>query len=213
MGFYLEKQALIASGINHGQGIAEYRDRLSCLLSRFTAQEGLLSPALKRAKKLFDWLWKEKPRRYRPGGNFRLNRVIDDQIRTGPAAVGNCLGLTLLYNCLLKRIGIAAGAVYLEYTFETAPHLITLLQIDETSVDIENTTPDGFDYKGYKKNPSRIPWGDPELVADIYHSIGNEHFEKGEFSRALNSYNKALELYPGYGRALLNKTILMDRMG
>lgn len=212
MQFDLERQALIASGLGEENRIAEYLGKLCSLSEQFVAQESLPSSALTRARGLFDWLWKNRPTRYRHQGNYRLNHVIDAQINEGTPTVGNCLGLTLLYNCLLRRIGIEAEAVYLENAFGLGPHLLTLLNIGDDSIDIENILPGGFDYMGHRNEPSRVIWGDRELVADIYHSVGNELFEKGEFPEALRTYNRSLKLNPHYERAILNKAIVLDRI-
>ena len=122
------------------------------------------------------------------------------------------MGLTILYNCLLKRIGIRAGALYLENAFGIRPHVLTLLRIKDIEIDIENILPKGFDYKGHLKNPSRTRWGDRELVADIYHSLGNEFFEMGKLRDALKNYDRAITLSPAYEKAQLNKLIVIDKI-
>ena len=105
-----------------------------------------------------------------------------------------------------------ADALYLERAFDQSPHLLTSLKIDKIRIDIENVLPEGFDYRGHSKEPSRTIWNDNELVADIYHSVGNELFTEGKFQEALGSYEKALELNPRYERAMLNRAILLDRI-
>jgi tetratricopeptide (TPR) repeat protein len=159
------------------------------------------------------WLWEKKPARYKPHGSFKLNNVIDAQLSKENQTVGNCLGLTLLYNCLLRRIGIRAEAIYLEEAFERGPHVLTTIQRNASIIDIENILPEGFDYKGHLNHPSRTRWGDKELVADIYHSLGNESFSKGEFMKALEYYEISLSLNPSYEKARLNRIILLDKMG
>ncbi len=178
-------------------------------IRHLTPTSGLMT----KAKAVFDWLWKEKPARYKPHGNYKLNEVIDAQLSKDNQTVGNCLGLTLLYNCLLRKMAIHAEALYLENAFEIGPHVLTLLQIKESLIDIENILPDGFDYKGHLNNPWRTRWGDKELVADIYLSVGNEFFKKDEFIEALKNYNTAIHLNPQYEKVSLNKTILLDKMG
>ncbi|NVL93151.1 MAG: tetratricopeptide repeat protein, partial [Desulfobacterales bacterium] len=93
------------------------------------------------------------------------------------------------------------------------PHVLTLLETGESVIDIENILPQGFDYKGHLKNPSRTIWGDRELVADIYHSRGNEYYEKGCYREALRSYDIAIKLNPRYESARLSKAIVLDRIG
>lgn len=122
------------------------------------------------------------------------------------------MGLTLLYNCLLKRVEIEAEALHLEKAFEIGPHVLTVLQVGDFTIDIENILSDGFDYKGHKEDPSRLRWGEKELVADVYQSRGSELFKKGELEEALKSYNMALSLNPGYEKAALNREILLNQV-
>lgn len=212
MEFDLVREALIASDLTEEKLIAEYCGKLDFLKEQWIDQEGMPSSVTTRARHLFHWLWEERPNRYQPHGNYRLHHVIDVQIKESTSAVGNCLGLTLLYNCLLSRIGIEAEAVYLENAFDRGPHVLTAITVGDSSFDIENIFPDGFDYPGHRDNPSRTIWGNKELVADMYHSAGNELFEKGDLVEALQNYNTAIELNPEYERARLNKMIVLDRI-
>ena len=213
MPFDLERDALCASGLKSSDQISCYSERLDRLYQIFLAciPTGLAKPIAK-ARLLFEWLWREKPSRYQAHASFRLNEVIDAQISEHSSRVGNCLGLTLLYNCLLGKMGIDVGAVWLEYAFDTGPHVLTVLPAKERVIDIENILPDGFDYNGHLNDDSRRLWGDKELVADIYHSSGTEFLEKGELDEALRNYDLALQLSPQYERAHLNKAILLERM-
>jgi hypothetical protein len=167
-------------------------------------------PPLARARSLFTWLWNQKPNRYQSHGAFRLHDVVDAQLSGEDRAVGNCLGLTLLYNCLLKRIGIDAGALYVENAFGIGPHVLTMVSTEGLLIDVENILPDGFDFKGHLANPSRIRWGNKELVADIYHSLGNECFEKEKFVETLENYNRSIRLNPQYEKARLNRAIVLN---
>jgi hypothetical protein len=138
-----------------------------------------------------------------------LNDVIDAQLSKESQSAGNCLGLTVLYNCLLKKIGIAAGALYLENAFGKGPHVLTLLRRSASPIDIENSLPDGFDYQGHLDDPSRTKWGERELVADIYHSLGNELFLKGNGPNS--EKRRCLFLNPGFEKAALTNDLL-DKM-
>jgi tetratricopeptide (TPR) repeat protein len=139
--------------------------------------------------------------------------VIDEQMSRETQNVGNCLGLTLLYNCLLRRMGIMAEALYLEDAFGIGPHVLTILPTKASLIDVENIFPDGYDYKGHINNPSRIRWGDQELIADIYLSMGNDLFEEGKWIEALKKYDHAIFLNPQFEKAHLNKAILLDKVG
>ena len=174
----------------------------------------MIPPAdlVNKARALFTWLWISKPDRYKSQGSYKLNEVIEAQLKGDAKSVGNCLGLTLLYNCLLRRMGIHAKALYLENAFGTGPHVLTLLEIEKSIIDVENILPNGFDYRGHRAHPERTQWGDRELIADIYHSVANEFFERGNFSESLMSYDTAIRFNPRYEKVHLNRAILLDRM-
>jgi hypothetical protein len=210
--FNLEKESLLASGVRDDEWLVQSMQKLESLCQKFIYSVMSPSDPLPRAETLFKWLWIEKPSRYKPQGNYKLNDVIGAQLSEDSQTVGNCLGLSVLYNCLLRRMGIVAEALYLENAFGIGPHVLTVLNIEDSLIDIENILPDGFDYKGHLDDPSRTRWGDRELVADIHHSLGNEFFSRGEFIKALNNYDMALHLNPRYEKARLNKTILLDKM-
>jgi tetratricopeptide (TPR) repeat protein len=211
--FHFEKEALVASGIKEDDQIADYIAKLGHLDQEFVRETGPTHDSLIKARELFDWLWRKKPHRYRSHGSYRLNEAVDSQLGGGSPVVGNCLGLTLLYHCLLRRAGVFAEALHLENAFGRGPHVLSSLRTRKSVVDIEHILPDGFDYKGHLSDPSRTRWGERELVADIYHSQGNEFYEKGNYVEALRSYDRAIELNPLYERARLNKTIVLDRIG
>jgi tetratricopeptide (TPR) repeat protein len=211
--FNLERESLLASGVKDNCQLLEYRRKLDQLAKHFVAQITPPHESVKKASVLFHWLWERKPWRYKPQSHFRLNDVIDAELSEDRRTVGNCLGLTLLYQCLLKKMNVHADALYLENAFGMGPHVLTVFQTGESTIDIENILPNGFDYKGHLSNPSRTKWGDRELVADIHHSLGNEWFEKGELAEALKHYEMAVKLNPQYEKAHLNKAIVMDKLG
>lgn len=211
--FNLEKEALLASGIREKGKVVVCSAKLHQIHQQFVSQMMPSSEPIDQARALFTWLWIEKPTRYKPQGPFRLGDVIEAQLSKEDQTVGNCLGLTLLYSCLLQRMGIDAESLYLENDFGIRPHVLSLIKTKELLIDVENILPDGFGYKGHLNNPSRTRWGDRELVADIHLSLGNEFFEKKEFIEALKNYETALILNPQYEKAHLNKAMLLDKMG
>ena len=212
MVFDLEKEALIASGLTDEERIREYLVKLDAIYRKYLPEKACRLSPTARAEKLFKALWRDRPNRYRHQGFYRFNDVIDAQCSRDQTAVGNCLGLTLLYNCLIKRTGIEAEALYLENAFNIGPHVLTVLRIDDLTIDVENILPDGFDYKGHKQDPTKVTWGDKALVADIYQSRGTELFEQGRLENALENYAMALKLNPEYEKARLNQAILLDRI-
>ena len=211
--FCLEKEALRASGIEEKDRVTDYLIKLDDLYRQFIDETPLPSDPLVRARSLFDWLWRKKAARYKPRGPYRLNEVLDAQLEDHVQTVGNCLGLTLLYNCLLRKLGIHAGVLYLENAFGMGPHVLTLLKIGNSVIDVENIFPYGFSYQYHLNDPLRTSWTDRELVSDIYLSVGNEFFAKSQWGEALASYDSALVLNHRYEKAHLNRVIVLAKMG
>jgi tetratricopeptide (TPR) repeat protein len=209
----LEEEALLASGIRERSKIVFYLAELDRIYQQFLQQMIPPPDPVDKARALFTWLWISKPDRYKSHGSFKLNEVIEAQLKRDAKSVGNCLGLTLLYNCLLRKIDIYAEVLYVENAFGISPHVLTLLQTEETFIDVENILPDGFDYRGHHNHPARISWTDRELIADIHHSAANEHFGEGNFIEALKNYDIAITFNPQYEKAHFNKAILLDKMG
>lgn len=207
----LVSEALLASGVSNRR-LLHYIHQFDRIKRRFLDQVVLSDEPFTKAKQVFEWLWQEKFTRYKRKSHYKLSDVIEMQLSEESIEIGNCLGLTVLYNCLLRRIGIYAEALYLENAFGNRPHVLTLLRIDEIEIDIENILPEGFDYRGHLNNPSRTRWTGRELIADIYHSLGNELFEKNKLKDALKNYEIAITLNPAYRNAKLNKLIVMDKL-
>lgn len=199
----------MASGCRGAQR-ESYLGRLDTLAAAIGQDlPGREAGAQARAKTLFHWLWRSKPQRYQAGGPARLSQVLDAQL--APAAggpVGNCLSLTILYNALAGRLGVPVSAVYLPEAFGRGPHVLTLLDLGENTLDIENVLPDGFAYRGHRTAPERQVWGDRELIADLYVRVGNEAFDRGDLEEALRCYRKARRLNPRYLPAQANCVIV-----
>ena len=206
----LAQGALIASGVNEVREFNRYMAKIDQLCQEIA--HSLKGSEVERAKEIFHWLWKSKPHRYQQRGNFKLNDVIDAQLGE-TEIVGNCLGLTVLFNVLAQRFGLKVKAVHLEYAFGIGPHVFTVLHAESRSIDIEHSLPYGFDYRGHKGTPQREEWGDRELVADIYHSVANSSAEQGDWEDAIEGYDKALRLNPEYNKARLNKGIALVELG
>lgn len=208
----LAQGALIASGVDTWQELNRYLARLEQLCRSTAGAVDEAGSDYEAARVVFEWLWRPKPHRYRPQGSFRLTEVLEAQ-GGRRRQVGNCLGLTVLYNVIARRFGLSVRASYMEDAFGRGPHVCSVLELAERGVDIENTLPDGFDYAGHHGVYRREGWGDRELVADIYHSAGNELFAAGEWEGAVVSYEKSIEMNPQYTKAYINKGLALIELG
>jgi tetratricopeptide (TPR) repeat protein len=204
--------AMIASGVKSSFDLDSYLVKLNTLYQQAAPQISAESK-LKKAKALFDWLWANKPNRYQYQGNFRLQDVLDAQLDSSVERVGNCLGLTVLYNVLAQRCGLDMKAVYLEEAHGRLAHVFSTFVSGNTTIDVDNIFPFGFDFKDHLNSPGRILWGNSELIADVYHSIGWALHEQGKLEGAILNYSKAIRLNPKYAKAYLNRGIALSMMG
>lgn len=208
----LGKAALTASGLTPRE-LRDYLAKIDLLCQSIRAEAPPGGSDAQKAEALFDWLWQTKPQRYEYRGPFQLREVLDAQLSPTLGKVGNCLGLTLLYNVLAQRLGLRVGAGHLEEAFGRGPHVFSMLYTEGGIIDIENIFPHGFDYPGHRDNPLREEWGHRELVADLYHSRGNHFFEGGDLEKAIESYSKAIKMNPRYTKAYLNKGLALCELG
>lgn len=208
----LASAALIATGITSYKEIIRYTNKIERIcetVNQFVANN---DDEVDKARVIFHWLWISKPHRYKPEGHYKIADVIDAQM--GHARyVGNCLGLTVLYNIIAQHFDIQVKATYLENAFGRGPHVFSILPVGDSVVDIENVFPNGFDYPGHLDYSERDVWGDQELIADVYNSMGNDLFASGKKTRAIECYDKAIVLNPKYKKPYLNKGMALVELG
>jgi tetratricopeptide (TPR) repeat protein len=203
---------LIASGINRSVDLNKYLAILNTLYLQ-VSPEIPAGSKMKKAEALFHWLWAGKPNRYQYQGNFRLQDVLNAQLDPNVERVGNCLGLTVLYNVLAQRFDLDMKAVYLEEAHGRLSHVFSTFVRGNTTTDIDNIFPFGFDFKDHLDNPERVLWGNSGLIADIYHSIGWALHEQGKLEGAVLNYSKTIRLNPKYAKAYLNRGIALSMLG
>lgn len=135
--FDLANAGLIASGIRDKGGLDFYLDKFNGLVLSIAADSRVSSAEtdVKKAQAVFDWLWESKPKR--DDSASRLTDALDNQL-SNREQVGDCMGLTLLYNSICQRLGISMKAVW------TVRHIYSAMDTEKGIIPVENTMRYGF---------------------------------------------------------------------
>ena len=166
----LPQAVFIASGVNSSQ-LKEY---MNFFFNMITDLRNHVKghDKVKNAETIFNRMWRTKPNRYELEGNFRLTEVVDAQLDK-TEKIGNCLGLTILYNSLAQELSLSMKAAHLD-NFMGHPHVFSILYTETSMIPIENIFPNGFDYDPHKHHPQLVEWDNIHLIADLYNSRANE---------------------------------------
>jgi tetratricopeptide (TPR) repeat protein len=129
--YSLADAALIASGVDSEEHLSIYRQRLDKIVEEAVARSGTSSNLQRRAQRLLAALHYGPLRRYDAGVD-RLMTLVDQ-------GVYNCVSATLLYAIAARRAGLPVEAV------ETPLHVFIVLDTGMRRIEIEPTSPQGFD--------------------------------------------------------------------
>jgi tetratricopeptide (TPR) repeat protein len=202
----LERGLLIISGLKTEGEIRTYSQKLDQIYDGFIEKLTKKSPVslatlreytiASLAKSLFEYLWNTKPRRC--DSNFLLTDVIDAQLDPDVnRKVGSCVGLTALFTVLGLRESLNLTILVSD------SHMVNRLRVDDTTYNVDNTDPLGFDYdleeKDFLEYPSIL------LLANVLNSRGMAQETLKNFEQAKADYNKAIEINPEYGNAYNNR--------
>jgi len=193
------RACLIASGtpekeINHYLAVLDdlFSGYVVCQKESDRSDRGKCSPGVTSRESpdscLKGYLWSFKNNRY-DYNCFKLNEVIDNQIKYfksgGNNTVGNCLGLTTLFTILALRTGVNIKAV-------TVPgHIFS--KINDNN-DIENTN-----WVGYFSNPAYPVRNESNVficVFEIFKSRTYQYLGKGDWDKSIECGKRALALNP-----------------
>jgi tetratricopeptide (TPR) repeat protein len=196
-GFSLEKSALIIAGIKDGN-LEDYLDRLSNIEAGISNGGYIAGDEEGPARFLFLRMHKNILKEY-DESSTTLDAIID----TGRF---NCLSSTLLYNCILEDFGFDSSAVILP------SHAYTLLTINGRDIDVENTSPYGFDIGtnieaqkifekltgySYSHDPSIAEIvGKKGLLAYTYENLSYFDNKSGKIYESFQDALKSLAIYP-----------------
>ena len=210
--FSLADAVLIASGISGERELSVYRERLDALIAEATSKIVRNASPERRARRLLDRLHRVALKKYEPSAD-RLADLIDQ-------GSYNCVSATLLYLVAARAMQLDAVAV------ETPLHVFVSLQTQRRRIDIEATSPLGFDVRrdlqGFRSfmlankyvTPEEIarrgveeifaefhrrshPVAPERVIAFLYYNAGIRELQAGHPRAAADRLVNAARVYPG----------------
>ncbi len=127
--FSLRQGGLIASGVSD-PNLPEYYKIIDNAQKEISTTLNTKDP-VKKSSGIFDYMHRMILKQYK-----RSSTTLDVALKRGDY---NCLSSTLLYNILLEENGIKAKSMILP------SHTYSILHFGTNEIDVENTTPLGFD--------------------------------------------------------------------
>ncbi|MBI5367674.1 MAG: hypothetical protein HZA54_11605 [Planctomycetes bacterium] len=214
----LAEAAFIAAGVPDDAALAKYLAAYRALVAR--ARAALPLAGKKDAEKgrlIFAWLHKEFFTRYRAHWT-ELTGVFDTR-------EFNCVSSATLYDAVGQEFKLDLRAI------EVPDHAFSLLYADGEVIDVETTTPAGFNplrdknaIKQFEKETGyvyiedrhslqRREVGNVGLVSIVYYNRGVGFLLEKKFADAIAANVKALDLDPGNASALRNLVVGYERWG
>jgi len=212
--FTLADAALIASGIDTEAGLARYRPKLEAIVSAAVAGVRKQNVPVRKARRLLEELHRSALRRYETSSD-RFADLLD----TG---VYNCVSASLLYIIAARAAGLNPDVA------ETPLHVFVVLKAADRNIDIETTSPTGFDVRrdladfrsfilaNKYVTPEELsqrgveaifnefnnlthPVSPENAIAFLYHNAGIRALQTGDPGAAARNLIDAVRIYPKLG--------------
>jgi hypothetical protein len=210
----LADAVLIASGVDDDTDLQRYRARLVSLIAAATERVPRSASPARRARRLLEELHRVALRRYEASTD-RFTDLID----TGTY---NCVSSSLLYILAAREVGLDPAAA------ETPLHVFVVLEAGARHIEIEATSPTGFDIRRDLKSfrsfvvankyvtPEELaqrgvdtifnefnnlthPVTPEHAVAFLYHNAGLRSLQVGGAWAAARELINAVRIYPRLG--------------
>jgi len=208
--------SLLSSGVYDVQARKQFLNQIDQLTEEAKALVSTEADKFSQGRLILDWLHKG------PMKNGYLE-LQTDMASVLDANQFNCVSSATLYNIIARRVGLDARGI------EVPDHAFSILYDGTNHVDVETTTPQGFDpardraalnafsrttgytYIADKNRSKRREINDTGMVALTYYNHGVGATEAGDYPRALLSYFRALSLDPRNKSAVKNTLAVLGK--
>jgi len=208
--------SLLSSGVYKKELRQQYLQQINTLTEEARSVTNTETDKFTQGRLLLDWLHKGVMKNGYVETQTDMSSVLQAQHF-------NCVSSSTLYNIIARRLGLDARGI------EVPDHAFTILYDDTDHVDVETTTPQGFDpardraalnafsrttgytYISDKHRAKRREINEAGLVALTYYNHGVNATEAGDYPLALLNYFRALSLDPRNKSAVKNTLVVLSR--
>jgi tetratricopeptide (TPR) repeat protein len=205
----LAEAALLASGVLNETEREAFLDQINSLEQSFVATHGEGGSPMDTGQKLLSWMHADTMQSGYVSKQTDLSTLLTDHTY-------NCVSSAVLYNILGRRLGLDVRGV------EVPDHAFAVVYQGTDYVDVETTTPQGFNptrnkkaieafqaTTGFSYIPDRRPdkrreISSLELVSFIYYNHGVDLAREDDYLGALLANFRALSLDPNSKSAVKN---------
>jgi tetratricopeptide (TPR) repeat protein len=126
---------------------------------------------------------------------------------------GNCLSFTNLLIGMARSVGI--DAFYVEVTEVNEYDFADGLVVNQRHICAGIESPQKIELVDFLPNAKKYfnfrKIDDLEAIANYYNNIGYDFLKEGKFDEAINSFNTAIEIFPGFTWAYNNLGVSLSR--
>lgn len=206
--------ALLASGVTDPVVRSDYRARVDALATAAREVLDMSAPPAESGAELLRWLHDRALTGGYEEGQTNLSEVLD-------SGVFNCVSSAVLYNAVAGQLGFDVRAI------EVPDHAFSIVYDGLDHMDVETTTPDGFNPRrdrvaefealtGFRYIPQSNKFKRREIDAAglaslIYYNHGVTHLREGRYPEALFANFRAMSLDPDFASAATNALAALGR--
>jgi len=208
--------SLISSGVYDTDQRSQLLKQLNELTDEARTLTASTTSAFDKGRLLLEWLHEHSMSKGYVEAQTDMSYILSNNVY-------NCVSSATLYNIVGKRLGLDVRGI------EVPDHAFSILYDGTDHVDVETTTPIGFDpardraamnafskttgytYINDKHRAKRREIDDAGMVALTYYNHGVTATEKDDFSSALLFYFRALSLDPRNKSAIKNTLAVLGK--
>jgi tetratricopeptide (TPR) repeat protein len=174
--FSLLDAALIASGVDNSDELGRYRGRMAAWAEELKSSGGLNGSPRRQIEAIFDFLHSKIL-------HGKYNIKCTDVRKALDEGRFNCVSATVLFNCLVGKLGFSSSAL------ETPGHALSRVLLPDGPLDVETTCPRWF----CMQRNQILNNGEKKEAVSFTPAVQTERLENRDVTRISDNHRKAVQ--------------------